>query len=210
MDEEVLEAIKSIASEGADLTAVETVLTGYVKDPIGGITDKDQAIKFIRDNPLFNSAFDSSISKAVETNRQKILAEDLPKQVAEARQKFISELNPEETEAQKVAREFAEYKQEQTDKESRGAIKSELLSTFDKLKASELGFKTEDLEPYVMQGEKAVENFVKQYDRFSAILKTRVEEALKGKYNTGEPETGDKPEAYNFNKVLEGQTWLNK
>lgn len=209
MDEEVLEVIKSIASDGADLTAVQEKLKSYVKDPLASIADKDSAINFIKGNSVLNSAYDSDISKRVEAYKTRFNSEDLPQLKSSIRQEVIKELKPEETEAQKVAREFEEYKQEQTNKETRNAIKSELLSTFDKLKASELGFKTEDLEPYVNQGEKAVENFVKQYDRFSQILKTRVEEALKGKFNTGDPQAGDKPQEYNFNKVLEGQTWIN-
>jgi hypothetical protein len=210
MDEEVLEAIKSIASEGADLTAVQEKLNGYVKDPLASIADKETAVKFIREHPFLNSAYDSGISKGVESYKTRFTTEELPNMISSERQKIISELNPEETKADKVAREFEEYKAQQESIAKTGLLKEELISTFDKIKAVDNGFKAEDLQHFVNMGDKGVEQFVKLNERIAEITKTKIELALKGKYNTGEPETGDKPEAYNFNKVLEGQTWLNK
>jgi len=209
MNEEILEAIKTITSEGTDLTAVETALKGYVKDPLGGINDKETAVKFIRDNPFLNSAYDSGISKGVESYKSRFSSDELPGMLSAERQKAISEMNPEESSTDKRIRELEERLQVGEREKATGLLKSELLSTFDKLKASELGFKTEDLEAYINQGENAVPNFVKQVDRFSEILKTRVEEALKGKYNTGSPETGDAPkDRDNWEGI--NTDWMNK
>ena len=209
MDNEILEVIKTITSEGTDLTAVETALKGYVKDPLGGINDKETAVKFIRENPFLNSAYDSGISKGVESYKSRFNSDELPGMLSAERQKAISEMNPEESSTDKRIRELEERLQVGEREKATGLLKSELLSTFDKLKASELGFKTEDLEAYINQGENAVPNFVKQVDRFSEILKTRVEEALKGKYNTGSPETGDQPtERDNWQGI--NTDWMNK
>jgi len=209
MNEEILEVIKTITSEGADLTAVETALKGYVKDPLGGINDKETAVKFIRDNPFLNSAYDSGISKGVESYKTRFNNEDLPGMLSAERQKAIREQNPEESSTDKRIRELEERLQVGEKEKATGLLKSELLSTFDKMKASELGFKTEDLEAYINQGENAVPNFVKQVDRFSEILKTRVEEALKGKYNTGSPGTGDEPTERDNWAGIE-QSWMTK
>lgn len=204
MDEQLLEAIKSIASEGADLSAVETAFTGYVKDPLSGINDKESAVKFIRDNPFLNSAYDSGISKGVESYKTRFTSDELPGLISSERQKIIAELNPEETAADKVAREFAEYKEAQEAKEKTVSLKNELISTFDKIKAVDNGFKAEDLQHFVNMGEKGVEQFVKLNERIAEITKTKIEEALKGKYTTDPPQQGDQQSDFDFNGAMKG------
>ena len=209
MDEELKALIQSVASEGADLSAIDTAFTGYVKDPIGGINDKESAVKFIRDNPFLNSAFDSGISKGVETYKTNFSTNDLPGLISSERQKIIAELNPEETKADKVAREFEEYKAQQESIAKTGLLEKELISTFDKIKAVDNGFKAEDLQHFVNMGEKGVEQFVKLNERIAEITKTKIELALKGKYNTGDPEAGDPPEERDNWKGI-NQEWMNK
>jgi hypothetical protein len=209
MDEELLNVIKTIASEGADLSAVETAFTGFVKDPLSGINDKESAVKFIRDHAFLNSAFDSGISKGVETYKTNFSTNDLPSLISSERQKIIAELNPEETKADKVAREFAEYKASQETLAATGKLEKELISTFDKIKAVDNGFKAEDLQHFVNMGEKGVEQFVKLNERIAEITKTKIELALKGKYNTGDPEKGDDPvERDNWKGI--NTDWMNK
>ncbi|MCP4985411.1 MAG: hypothetical protein GY928_04860 [Colwellia sp.] len=191
---ELFEAIKGIASEGADLSAIETGLNGLTKDPMSGINDKESATAFIRANPFLNSAHDSAISKGVESYKTRFTSEDLPSLISSERQKIIAELNPEETKADKVAREFAEYKASQEAIAATGKLEKELITTFDTIKAVDNGFKAEDLQHFVNMGEKGVEQFVKLNERIAEITKVKIEEALKGKYNTGEPEKGDEPE----------------
>ncbi len=191
---ELLDAIKVIASEGADLSAIETGLTGLVKDPLGGINDKESATAFIRNNPFLNSAYDSGISKGVESYKTRFTSDELPDLISSERQKIISELNPEESAADKVARDFKEYKEAQEAKEKTGLLKNELISTFDKIKASDNGFKAEDLQHFVNMGEKGVEQFVKLNERIAEITKIKIEEALKGKYTGAEPQSSDAPE----------------
>jgi len=191
---ELLTAIKSIASEGADLTAITDGLTAYGVKPIDSVIDKETAVKFMRDNPFLNSAYDSGISKGVESYKTRFTTDELPTMISAERQKIISELNPEETKADKVAREFEEYKLKQESIAKTGLLEKELISTFDKIKAVDNGFKAEDLQHFVNMGEKGVEQFVKLNERIAEITKTKIELALKGKYNTGDPEQGDKPE----------------
>ncbi|MCP4989060.1 MAG: hypothetical protein GY928_24280 [Colwellia sp.] len=191
---ELFEAIKGIASEGADLSAIETGLNGLTKDPMSGINDKESATAFIRSNPFLNSAYDSGISKGVDSYKTKFTANELPDLMSSERQKIIAELNPEETKADKVAREFAEYKASQEAIAATGKLEKELITTFDTIKASENGWKAEDMQNFVNMGEKGVEQFVKFNDRVSEIIKVKIEEALKGKYIGSEPEAGDPPE----------------
>ncbi len=212
MDEVIKEAISKIAAEGADLTAIEESMKGYVKDPLASIDDKDKATEFIRSNPYLNSAYDSGISKGVEANRVKLEADNataLELKISEARQKIIAELNPEETKADKLEREFNDYKAGIEAEKKRGALEKELISTFDKIKASDLGFRAEDVAVFADMGEKGVEQFVKLNDRLSEIVKSRVDEAVKGKYVVDTPETGEDAKEYDFNKPLRDQTWLN-
>ncbi len=194
MNDELLDVIKTVTSEGADLTAVTEAFKGYVKDPLSGIADKESAVKFIRDNPFLNSAYDSGISKGVESYKTRFTTDELPNMISLERQKIIAELNPEESAADKVAREFADYKAEQDAKEKTGLLKNELISTFDKIKAVDNGFKAEDLQHFVNMGEKGVEQFVKLNERIAEITKLKIEEALKGKYTGSDPEAGDPPE----------------
>ncbi|MCP4324542.1 MAG: hypothetical protein GY787_22320 [Alteromonadales bacterium] len=212
MDEVIKEAISKIAVEGADLTAIEESMKGYVKDPLATIDDKDKATEFIRSNPYLNSAYDSGISKGVEANRVKLEADNataLELKISEARQKIIAELNPEETPTDKRIRELEERLKEGEQKDKRRSLEAELISTFDKIKASDLGFKAEDVTLFADMGEKGIEQFVKLNDRLSEIVKARVDEAVKGKYVVDTPETGEEAKEYNFNKPLEGQAWLN-
>ena len=46
-EDELLEAIKGIASEGAKLTAIEEGLKAYGIKPIDSVLDRDTALKFI-------------------------------------------------------------------------------------------------------------------------------------------------------------------
>ena len=210
MDEELKALIQSVASEGADLSAIDTAFTGYVKNPLSGITDKESAVKFMREHPFLNSAYDSGISKGVESYKTRFSTEELPELISSERQKIISELNPEETKADKLAREFEEYKLGVQAKEKTGFLKEELIATFDKIKAVDNGFKAEDLQHFVNMGEKGVEQFVKLNERIAEITKLKIEEALKGKYKSDPPLAGDDPETPIFKNPLEGQTWMDK
>ena len=207
MDEELLSIVKSIAKEDADFTAVTESFKGYVKDPLASIADRESAEKFIRNNPFLNSAYDSGISKGVDSFKARYTKDELPSIVAAERQRVISELNPEETKADKLEREFNEYKASVKANEDRVILKNELLTTFDKVKAGDVGFKAEDIEPFVSLGEKGVEQFVKLNDRLQEIVKTRIEEALKGKYNTGDPKQGEPvSDDFDFEAQMRGAT----
>lgn len=209
MDEQIIEAIKSIATEGADLSAVETALTGYVKDPLSEITDKDKATEFIKSNPLFNSALDSNISKAVEVNRQKLLSEDFPQRLAEERQKLLKELNKEPSESEKLQAQIDEMKREQKDKEKTAFIEKELMKTFDSSNAAALGFTAEDLTSFTPLGDDAVPTFAKIYGRFAEVLKSSNEAVLKDKYKGEAPKTGDKPQERDHWAGI-NTSWLDK
>lgn len=207
---ELLTAIKSIASDGADLTAITEGLKAYGVKPIDSVIDKETAIKFMRDNPHLNSAFDSGISKGVESYKTRFTAEDLPGLISAERQKVISELNPEETKADKLAREFEEYKLGVDKEKAVDKLGKELITTFDTIKAGDNGFKAEDLQHFVNMGEKGVEQFVKLNERIAEITKLKIEEALKGKFNTGDPGAGDPPSTYDFQAEMAKKGYLNQ
>lgn len=208
--DDLLTAIEGIAKEGADLTAIKEGLSGLNVNPLDTVIDKETALKFIRDNPFLNSAYDSGISKGVDSYKTRFSQEELPSLISAERQKIISELNPEETAAEKVAREFAEYKQAQEAKEKQGALEKELISTFDKIKAVDNGFKAEDLQHFVTMGDKGVEQFVKLNERIAEITKSKVEDALKGKYTVETPKKTQDTD-YDFNAAMKGALgFLNK
>jgi hypothetical protein len=207
--DELMEAIKGVAQEGADISAIELGLTGL--NPLSGVSDKDQAMQLIKDNPYLNSAYDSGISKGVESYKERFNKEKLPELISAERQKLISEFNPEETEAQKVAREFAEYKQAQETKEHKATLRTELITTFDKIKAVDNGFKAEDLQYFVDMGDKGVEQFVKMNERIGQITKSKIELALKGKYTTEQPQAGEQQSNYDLNgRMGEALSFMNR
>ncbi len=74
------------------------------QNPIGGITNKDEALAFIESNPLFVSAFDSKVSKSIsafEVNNQIKVDAELQTKRAELEKEFLEKANPTMSEEQK-------------------------------------------------------------------------------------------------------------
>lgn len=207
--ENIIEAITKIVPEGTDITSVKELIAEATRNPLDSIVDRESAEKFIRDNSALNSFYDSGISKAIESHKSKFEKEKLPEIRTNIRQELLKELRPEETEAQKLAREFEEYKQGQQQKEALSALRTELVKSFDTLKAHEVGFSVSDLDNYVGMGENAIEVFAKNVERFKAIKTAAVEEALKDKYKATPPEAGDKPQERDHWKGI-NTDWINK
>ena len=174
--------IKSVAREDADLTGVLGQLEGL--NPLNGLT-KETAFDFIKQNQVLLSAFDSEVSKSVNTGvenfKNKGMIEIMKEREAELRQ----ELNPEESEASKVAREFNEFKSTVQAKEELNALK-DLLSN----KATELGYDPIDAREFsVYGGEKALMMLEKFAARENERVNTRLNNEIKEKFNMGQPKT---------------------
>ncbi len=170
---ELLEAIKSIASEGADLTAIETGLTAFGVKPIDSVLDRETALDFIKNNAHLQSALDSRISSGVDTYKKRFNDEELPALKSSLTQELLKELNPEMTEVQKLEQVVEQMKKETLEKEKKTLLRGELQKTYDTLKAGDMGFKVEDLALYAEMGDSGIENFAKMHTRFSEILKIK-------------------------------------
>lgn len=171
----ILEGLKDVVKEGVDLTELESKLKGL--NPLSSVETKEDAWEFIKKNPVLISTFDQKQSERAKTVEENIMngkfQEALKAKEAELREQLI----PNETEAQKVAREFKEYKQQQEAKESLSIIQEKLLK-----KASETGFDPLFARELAVYGEDAEAKFDTYNEFIQKEVDKRLAEALKARF----------------------------
>lgn len=173
----LIDDIKSVAKEGADLSGIEGQIGSYINS---SELTKDNFIEVAKKHPNLMSAYDSLVSKSVENGvnnfKEKGMAE-----ILKAKEDAIrAEINPKETPEQKRIRELEAKIQASEDKEILSTRKDELS-----IKAKELGFDT-ILAKDLAKLENA-DDIIKGVVAWKDAL---LGEALKGKFINKPPSTG--------------------
>jgi len=190
--------LKAIAKDGADLSGIMGQVEGM--NPLNGLT-KDTAFDFIKNNQMLLSTFDSEVSKSVNSGVENFKNKGMLDILKEKEEALRKELNPEESEASKVAREFKEFKDAVDNKEKTSLLKDQLSE-----KAKEMGFP----DPMLIRdlaglGENA-EVFAEKYiELFNTALNDKLSEEIKGKYTKTAPKASDKTPADLDSKIKEAR-----
>ena len=189
--------ISAIAREDADLSGV----LGQIKDlnPITGLT-KETAFDFIKENQVLLSAFDSEVSKSVNTGVENFKNKGMQEILKEREAELRTELNPEESEASKVAREFNEFKSAVQAKEELATLK-DLLSN----RAKELSFDPIDAREFSAFGQNAIPMLEKFASRENERINTRLSSEIKEKFSMDQPKGIKTPIADIDTKIKEAR-----
>jgi len=175
--------IKSIAKDGADLTGVMGQIEGL--NPLNGLT-KETAFDFIKSNQMLISAFDSEVSKSVNSGVENFKAKGMQEILKEKEAAIRAEINPKETPEQKEIRELKEWKNQSLNDQKMSALKDELS-----LKAKELDFDTIKAKDFAVWGEDAISKLEEYAEWQNETLNTRLSSKIKDKYNTVQPKVTD-------------------
>lgn len=191
--------LRAIARDDADLSGI---LGQYQSaNPLAGLKSKDDAFEFIKSNDLLLSTLDSRVNKGVESAIENFKNGKMNELWKEREEALRRELNPEESEAAIVAREFQEYKASVERKEKTEALKDKLTE-----KAKEMGFPDPLLiREFAALGENA-EPFAEKYiELFSQKLTELHNDDVKGKHITKEPKLSDSIPADLDTKIREAR-----
>ena len=173
---DILEAIESVAKEGADLTEIKGQLEG-MKNPLTGLETKEAAWELIKSNKLMLSAFDSEQNKRGETTLANYKSGKMLDEWKERETALRAELNPEESEADKKLREMQEKINGMEAEKLLSSLKTDLAK-----KAKELEFDPIKAMDYAIYGDKAIEKLESDAEWFKTELETRLGTELKDKF----------------------------
>lgn len=182
----IIEWVKknAVLKEGASIDELKKLEKDL--NPLENIKDINQATDFMNRSPVFKSALDSVISKAVASHDEKFQKEKLPEILKAEKEKLAKELNPEETPEQKQLREMREKMEALENERKRDQIKAELL-----LKSKEIGF-SGNVEKYLVYGDKAIEVMENDFKEVQGII-AKKEEEIRKEYFKGNPPKGGTP-----------------
>lgn len=178
----LIEDIKGIAREGADLSGIEGQIAGL--NPLTGLQTKEAAFELIKGTPLMISAFDSAVSKSVEAGVENFKEKGMKDVLKERETALRLELNPKEDKADKVAREFEEYKTGVEADKAKSTLRDELSA-----KAKELGFDPIRARDFAIFEGDAMAKMEDYASWQTETLNTRLSTELKDKYNLKTPGT---------------------
>ncbi len=176
----LIDDIKAIAKDGADLTAIESGLSGL--NPLDGLQDKESAWELIKSNKMLLSTFDQKQGERARTVEENLMNGKVQDIIKAREEEIRRELNPKESEAAKVAREFEEYKAQVAAKEAKTQLMDELSS-----KAKELSFDPIKARDYSVYGDKAVEKLKADSEWFNNAVNAKVDAIIKEKYGNSQP-----------------------
>jgi hypothetical protein len=179
--------IKSIAKDGADLSGVLGQLEGL--NPMNGLT-KETAFDFIKSNQVLLSAFDSEVSKSVNSGVENFKSKGMQDILKEKEAAIRAEINPKETPTEKALRE-ANERISAMENDKKLSILQDELST----KAKELDFDPIDARDFSIFGENAIPMLEKYAARETERVNERLDKEIKNKYKTGQPKGSSKPPA---------------
>lgn len=172
----ILDEIKAIAKDGADLSRIETALNDL--DPLKNIKTKADALAFMKRNEVFSDALksevDSETSTRINKHDENFMKEKLPKIIEEKQKEW----------EKKPKREPWEEEMEKL-KAEREADKAELarerLRREIEVKAKDLKY-TIDPDRYVAYGEKAIEYLEADAKTFEETVETRIKTFAQEKF----------------------------
>lgn len=193
----ILDEIKKIAKDDADLSGIEKMLGDL--DPLKNIQSKEDALSFIDRNQTFKSALDAETSKRVENALSKFKEEKLPELISEAtkpkdetpEQKRIRELE------ERVAKADAREKMLERQKQFRG-------------KAKELGFSEDIAAELAGFGDDAGNLVDKLAEYQKSTINSAVEAEIKKRFGEGaQPKQADESkDDFDLDKKMSGFSFL--
>ena len=173
----LIDDIKAVAKEDADLSGIESQIGGYINS--SDITT-DNFIEIAKKHPKLLSAFDSQVSKRVESGVNNFKEKDMVALLKSREEEIRAEINPKETPAEKRIRELEAKIEAQENKEKMASMKDELS-----IKAKDKGF-----EPLLAREFAGLENADSLIDKVlewhNGILGT----AVKGRFDQTPPKGG--------------------
>ena len=182
MLENVLQWVEKNAKDGADLGELR-----------GMIPTAEEMAR----HPEVKPHFDRAVTSAVQTHDTKFRDEKLPGLIQAEREKIMAELNPKETDDQKLLR---ETRQEITALKQREAIserKTKLRRRANELKTETIGLPAEFFESFAVFGDDAVPTLDAFFERvstnFSKTLNSEIETKLAERLGSGTPRAGSTP-----------------
>ena len=181
MKSDVLKWLQSNVVDGANLAEFEELIAG---DSIDAIDSKEKALDLIYNQRLLKAAFDSEISKKVESHDNRFKEEKLPSLLEEAREALRRELNPAETEDQKANRELREMVASLQAKDKRAELERSLMA-----KAKELNYDPERAAKLAILGEDAEKFMSEEADFHNKALETQRQALVNGTLG-GKPPSG--------------------
>lgn len=181
---ELIEIIESVAKDGTDLTEIKGQIEGL--NPLNGLKSKEDAWEMIKSNKLMLSAFDSEQGKRAESVLENFKSGKMQEAMAEREAELRLELNPEESEASKVAREFNDFKSTVQAKEDLAALKDSLSN-----RAKELAFDPIDAREFSGFGENAMMMLEKFATRENERVNNRLNTEIKEKFSMVQPKVSN-------------------
>lgn len=169
----LLDEIKRIAKDGADLSGIEKMLSDL--DPLKNIQSKEDALAFIDRNQVFKAALDSETSRRVENALGKFQSEKLPEILKEKQTEWAK--IPEETPEQKRIRELEEQLQKDRAEAAEARLRAELQE-----KARALGYNNPNVDRYTVYGEKAIEYLEQDFKHTQGLIESQVKDTVKKRF----------------------------
>lgn len=168
-------------NEGANLAEFEEL---EVKETLGAVETKEQALDAIKRYPKFESAFDSMVSKKVEDyEKETFNKKRLPEIEKELRAKIEQELNPEKTPEQKRIEELEKRIAADDLEKKRNQVADKLVE-----KAKELNYPNpEQARRYVAYGDQAEEQLKADIEYMTNTVNSTVEAEIKKRYGNQTP-----------------------
>ncbi len=180
----LIDDIKAVAKEGADLQGIEGQISGL--NPLSALQTKEEGFELIKSNPFLMSAFDSEMSKGVNTGVDNFKAKGMLEIIKAKEEAIRAEINPKETPEQKEIRELKDRLNSSDKEKALNTLQDELS-----IKAKEIGFDPILAREYSVYGDietasagmESMENYIQ------SRIKTELEAKLKGQYTKGQPQT---------------------
>lgn len=173
--------LAAFLKEDANMEELEGALSGYIKP---SELSKEDFTGLIKGSKEFASLFDSEVNTRRDTGVNNFMEKKLPEILKEKEEAIRAELNPKESEAAKVAREFKEYKQSVENKERLANLKDELSN-----KAKELEFDPIKARDYAVYGDSAINKLESDVEWFKTELESRLSSEIKSKYSKEQPKS---------------------
>ena len=185
----LLEWIKANAKEGANVAEAEEMIEK--SNPIKNVATKEDALSFIAQNTVFQSALDSETSKRVDNALEKFKSDKLPTMLKEETEKVRAELNPKETEADKRIRELEDKIKKAEKKEAMQNHKAALRAKAKELaEAEKVPYDPMRAEMFSAFGEDAESMLAKDINYIKTTVESQLSGKLKQQFSTATPTGG--------------------
>jgi hypothetical protein len=194
----LMDEIKKIAKEDADLSGIEKLLTDL--DPLKNLKTADDALGFIERNQVFKSALDRETTKRVENALSRFQEEKLPTILE---QKLAERANPTETPEQKAVRELQSKLKAMEEKEALLTRKESFRA-----KAKELELDEDIAEKLAYYGDNALETLEFLGQKIKGKVESSVEREIKSRLGDNAPKRIDEQKDFDVDKEMSKFSFL--